>query len=367
MRIRAADAAVTCACLMGVAVFLVLFQRDMNRTLRRLDREPAGFVASRTGAALRRFEDRNIWDRLRTESPVYNGDFIRTAVRSGAAVGFPGGSRVDVSENSLIRIFMEEGVPRVDFSRGAVSVRAGEAGGLYLSFGGTRIWAAAGTAASLGGGEEGPFTFQVLEGSATLTGPGGEREAAAGAVLVIGADGVFREPPRTAALDPPPVTETAAAPSVTAAEPPPSPAAAAVEPRHASPPPTRPPLLPAPSGREPGNGYRVDPATLRDSRTIAFKWNPVAGADAYVFTLFQETGSGERRTIVSSGGPETSYTLEDLRLLNPGRLVWRVEAVGRGADGAVERRGTPGENRFTVDIPQPDVPQGRDPGILYGR
>jgi hypothetical protein len=121
------------------------------------------------------------------------------------------------------------------------------------------------------------------------------------------------------------------------------------------------------SGREPENGYVIDAGTLGESRTVVFNWNPVEGADAYRFTLFQETAPGVRRPVISFEGPGTSYTLEDLSLLDMGRFVWQVEALGRGAGGAVQRRGILGENRFTVDIPQPDAPRVRDTGILYGR
>jgi hypothetical protein len=107
----------------------------------------------------------------------------------------------------------------------------------------------------------------------------------------------------------------------------------------------------------------IGPDILRESRTIVFSWDPVAGADAYVFTLFRETDQG-RDSILSFEGPESSYTLEDLSLLDPGRFVWQVEALSRETDG---RRGTPGENLFIVDIPQPGVPRMRDPGDLYGQ
>jgi hypothetical protein len=571
--IRASDAAVICLCLLGAAAFLGLFYRDLNRSLRRVNEEPVGFVASRSRSALRRFQDRIIWDRLQKESPVYNGDFIRTAERSEAAVGFPGGTLVGILENSLVRVFVEEGVPRIDFARGTVSVYAGGSEGFSLSFGENQIKAAAGSVVSLGAGEEGAFNFQVIEGNASLTGPAGEREAAAGTALLFNAEGLetgsdsrvsvlepppaarflapsddpvpvqfiwsgpagSREQPRletardrdftrslavwrgdaaaggspeiTAALPPgtwwwrvsrpdnageaaalgqltvvrfpppepvspapeavyyyrteppelrfrweapgevlsyileaadnpdmtgpalrtevrynsqicsglaegrwywrvtpvfsaayrgtvpaspvtpftivrgdppPPVLETAAAPSVTAAEepspaaeepPPPPPGIAAVARRPPSPPeaPQGPPLFPAVPDRKPENGRVIDPETLLESRTIVFSWNPVAGAETYVFTLFQETPSGERRSVVSADGPGTSYTLEDLSLLDLGDFVWQVEAVSRGADGTIERRGNPGENRFTIDIPLPAVPQARDPGILYGR
>jgi hypothetical protein len=523
--IRAADIAVVCACLLGTAAFLFLFQRDLNRSLRRLDQEPAGFVSFRSGAALRRFQDRNIWERLQREAPVYNGDLIRTAGRSEVAIGFSGGALVDVSENSLIRVSLEEGAPRIDFSRGTISVQAGESGNVNISFGKNRVQAAAGstinidikaradaaadaniavdagtitdasaaadaitdtnaiadanaiaganaiadananadantitgvntdaadtstvavanTAAanagtSISAGEEMTYHIQVLEGNASLISPDGEREAAAGTVFTVKETKPPEEPRRAAAKkppvqtvqvevvrveaarpvepppetppEPPPVSEALLAaapvetpppvqpPPVPVGPPPPPPvqppsAAAPVRPPPpapapvktapppvrppppvrqpaapapaAAPPPRRPSPLPAPSGREPENGYRLDPGTLRESRTIVFRWNPVDGADGYIFTLFHETGPRQRRQVLTLEGPETSYTLEDLSILDLGRFVWQVEAVNRGGGG---RRGSPGENLFTVDIPQPEIPRGRNPGDLYAR
>jgi hypothetical protein len=128
-----------------------------------------------------------------------------------------------------------------------------------------------------------------------------------------------------------------------------------------------PPPLPSAAGRQPENNYVIDPEMLRESRTIVFTWDPVEGADTYIFTLLGENDSGIRQSIVVVEGSERSYTLEDLSLLDQGRFIWQVEAVSRGTNGTIERRGIPGENRFTVDIPQPDTPRGKEPGILYGR
>ena len=138
--IKAADAAVICACLLGTAAFLGLFQRDLYRSLRLIDQEPVGFVVSRSRAALRRFQDRTIWDRLQKDGPVYNGDFIRTAERSEAAVRFPGGALAAIAENSLIRILMETEVLLIDYAGGNISIYAGETGGITVSAGGNRVW-----------------------------------------------------------------------------------------------------------------------------------------------------------------------------------------------------------------------------------
>jgi hypothetical protein len=127
------------------------------------------------------------------------------------------------------------------------------------------------------------------------------------------------------------------------------------------------PPLPAATGRLPANGYVITPDALRTSRNIVFSWNPVAGADGYIFTLLQENASGVRRLVAGAETFVPSYTLVDLSLLDYGSFIWQVEAISRGPDGVIERRGTAGGNRFTVDIPAPETPRGRDTGILYGR
>jgi hypothetical protein len=131
--------------------------------------------------------------------------------------------------------------------------------------------------------------------------------------------------------------------------------------------PVEPPPLPSAARRQPENDYVISPETLGESRTLVFSWDPVEGADRYIFTLLGENDSGVRQSIVTAEGAGTSYTLRDLSLLDRGRFIWQVEAVSRGTDGTMERRGIPGENRFTVDIPQPGTPRGKDVGILYGR
>jgi hypothetical protein len=120
-------------------------------------------------------------------------------------------------------------------------------------------------------------------------------------------------------------------------------------------------LLPAASGRLPADNHVIGPDQIRRSRTLSFQWKEVPGANGYIFTLRDAAG----KTIVT-GDPraETSHTL-DLRGIGRGSFAWQVEAVRRNG-GVIERRGTPAESRFTVDIPRPGIPRIRDPGVLYG-
>jgi hypothetical protein len=142
-------------------------------------------------------------------------------------------------------------------------------------------------------------------------------------------------------------------------------------------PPPRPapqPVQPAPENRRPAAGQVIQSAELRRDRSISFRWNPVPGADAYIFTLYAEASRpgeagtpDQRRQILRTAPLKTpSYTLDQLSLLDRGTFVWQVEAVQISPSGTVTNIGSPGENSFVIDIPAPAIPRARDTGTLYG-
>jgi hypothetical protein len=124
-------------------------------------------------------------------------------------------------------------------------------------------------------------------------------------------------------------------------------------------------LLPPPGNMQPANGYIIGIEELKTRRDIVFKWSPVPEANAYYFTLYEQSANG-RREINRVTVTNPTWTLEDINELERGTFVWQVEAVNRNADGAVVRRGTTAESVFTMDIPAPLPVQMDDPGILYG-
>jgi hypothetical protein len=125
------------------------------------------------------------------------------------------------------------------------------------------------------------------------------------------------------------------------------------------------PPLSAPVGLVPQAGRSFGPDDLRKNRSISFGWNPVSGANAYIFRLYRE---GSAASPIVSTGPlrSTSYTLSDLTMLDVGAIVWRVEAVFVSPAGTIEQRGRPAESRFSIDISVPSAPRIRDEET-YGR
>jgi hypothetical protein len=129
------------------------------------------------------------------------------------------------------------------------------------------------------------------------------------------------------------------------------------------------PLLPEAAGVLPEDSYVIGPEELRRSRTLAFTWQPVKGANGYIFSLFRENAAGQRRRILQSEPEETTFfTLEDLTvLLEQGDFVWQVEAVFSEPGPGIIQHGLAGESRFTVDVPLPVKVQPKAPGTLFGK
>jgi hypothetical protein len=126
------------------------------------------------------------------------------------------------------------------------------------------------------------------------------------------------------------------------------------------------PLLPAPGNRLPAEGHRIGLEELQARRNIVFRWSAVQGANGYILTLYQQTASGRRQIIQRSAENRTSWTLEDLSVLDSGTFVWQVEAVNMGRNDAIEQQGRAGENTFVMDIPLPGQVRIEDTGTLYG-
>jgi len=116
--------------------------------------------------------------------------------------------------------------------------------------------------------------------------------------------------------------------------------------------------LPSPQDRQPAEGYIIGIEEIK-KETVTFSWSSIEGANAYIFTIYQDLG-GTRRQIMQIGPEDRTEFTTDIITLGRGNFIWRVEAVNVGKDDIIDRHGDPGENRFVVDIPkagQPEVGQ----------
>ncbi|MCL2810059.1 MAG: hypothetical protein FWD24_08385 [Treponema sp.] len=124
-------------------------------------------------------------------------------------------------------------------------------------------------------------------------------------------------------------------------------------------------LLAAPSSLYPTSGVGFDHEDLRSLDSILFRWEPVQGANSYIFTLSQQTESG-RRQIIRTTLNSNSYILNNLQLLDRGNFVWQVEAVSIERGNVINRRGVITESELIIEFEYPGPVFIEDTGILYG-
>ncbi|MDR2543365.1 MAG: hypothetical protein LBC80_07965 [Treponema sp.] len=109
------------------------------------------------------------------------------------------------------------------------------------------------------------------------------------------------------------------------------------------------PLLAAQNLR-PARGHRFTTTELQEQRRITFTWQAVRGANAYIFTLFQQTTTGRQQLLQTQPLSSPEYELTDLRILDAGNFIWQIEAVSLNQNGVIERRGTTAESTFIMYI-----------------
>jgi hypothetical protein len=184
-------------CLAGAAAALYFFWRDLNMTLVRFQDEPLGTVTRKQNTVQRRFEDRTLWDRLRRQSLVYSGDYIRTAELSGASLLLTGGEILEIEAHTLIQIIETPEGLLVELSQGALQSEAGSEG-LTVRAAGASLRVEAGSLFSVSAGEGG-LEAAVMAGNALFQGREETRPLKQG-------EAVGRSQARAAVLSPRPGT-----------------------------------------------------------------------------------------------------------------------------------------------------------------
>jgi hypothetical protein len=171
-------------CLIGASTNSWLFYKSFFRALTKQNEQPIATITFKYKTAQRKILDRVVWDRLRQESPVYNGDTIHTAALSEATIWFNDGNVMDLMENTMAQVFLtEDKGAAVELEDGYANVDSSDAeNGMTLSSGGVQVAVKSGTslsagsvsqagaagAGAAGGKGSSGLSVQVLKGSASL-------------------------------------------------------------------------------------------------------------------------------------------------------------------------------------------------------
>ncbi len=106
-------------CSLGALFMFYLYYRDLNSFTVKANEQAVAKIYFKRNTAQRKISGNDIWEKLNRESPVYDGDKIRTAKDSEVyAVFNDTGAKIQLRENSLIQIFNNKNEKSVDFING---------------------------------------------------------------------------------------------------------------------------------------------------------------------------------------------------------------------------------------------------------
>lgn len=95
---------VTVTCLSFSSLFVWLFWNDLNSSGVRTDKDSIATISYKYNIAQRKFSDRVAWERVQQNTPLYDGDFIRTGDLAQATIHFKDGTNLDIYENSMLQL-----------------------------------------------------------------------------------------------------------------------------------------------------------------------------------------------------------------------------------------------------------------------
>ena len=159
-------------CIAGAALNAALFCGSFFRSLAKLNEEPVAVVAFKYKTARRKFLGRAVWDRLRQDSPVYNGDTIHTAQASGATIWFSDGNIMELSERTMAQVFLDgDKTLRARLSEGSALIDASaSARGMSVSSQDVEVSVRPGASVNaMSAASGGVFSMQVFKGGADVS------------------------------------------------------------------------------------------------------------------------------------------------------------------------------------------------------
>ena len=124
-----ADILLFILCSLGAATALGLYYKDINSWSLKNNEVAVAKIYFKKNVVQRKFIDNDIWERVNQESPIYNGDKIRTAQDSEIHAQFEKtGTKIQLKENSLIQIFSNKKEKAIDFLSGEILLASAQDG-----------------------------------------------------------------------------------------------------------------------------------------------------------------------------------------------------------------------------------------------
>ena len=125
-KLKKADWFIFVFCSIGAAAALGLYYKDINSFSLKNNERTVAIISFKRNVVQRKFIDNDIWEKMNNQSPVYNGDKIRTAGDSAVFANFENSdAKIQLNENSLIQIFDNKKEKAIEFIGGEILLSSG--------------------------------------------------------------------------------------------------------------------------------------------------------------------------------------------------------------------------------------------------
>lgn len=123
-RLNKVDYAIFIICsILAIAMF-GLFYRDINSFTIKQNEDPIATISFKQNFVQRKFDNRNIWEKVSLACSIYDGDILRTANDSSVKAEFLNDDvKINLNENSMIQIFQNKKKEAINFIGGEIQIQ----------------------------------------------------------------------------------------------------------------------------------------------------------------------------------------------------------------------------------------------------
>jgi hypothetical protein len=190
--------------LLFIGIFSFLLYRNLTARLGGSNSPTIGVLTFKTKSVLRKFNDQVVWDTIESSSEVKNRDTIRTEGLSDAVLTLNDGTKINISENSMILLDISDKNINVNFAYGSFEAAREGAGSADLKMNIT----AGDKVVEVGKGDikldktKNELNVKVGEGEAKITANGKAETIAKDEVANVSSQGVKVSKPKFGLVSP---------------------------------------------------------------------------------------------------------------------------------------------------------------------
>ena len=122
-RLNKVDYLIFLICSIFAVLMFVLFYMDMNTFSIKQNEEPVAKISFKENTVQKKFDNRNIWEKVSLSCDIYDGDSLRTSVNSKVIASFlQNDTKINLDENSMIQVFINKKKEFIDFIGGEIHI-----------------------------------------------------------------------------------------------------------------------------------------------------------------------------------------------------------------------------------------------------